>query len=225
MYFDVDDALLGGVPVNGAYPVTVKVVYYDQGSGTWELRYDSTTGDKRAVLVTKTNTNTWKESVSTLSDAYFGNRCAHATDFYLNNTDTDDDVFSFIEVLKPDAATHSVAPWFLASPITKKAAVKDVDYWTYAYEQLDLDPIDINCETLTFSKIAGPAWLTVSTDGDLGGTPGAGDVGLSQFTVRVTDASNLFADATVNISVLASPPPGAPTSLTGTPDSQQAGSD
>ena len=39
-----------------------------------------------------------------------------------------------------------------------------------------------------FTKMGGPAWLTVARDGTLGGVPGWRDAGLNRFAVRVTDA-------------------------------------
>ena len=210
MCFDIDDGLFGGVLVNGAYPITVRVVYFDSGSGSWELRYDSTTGDKQALSVTKTNTGKWKEATATLTDAHFGNRCEHGTDFCLRNTDAEDDIFSFIEVTKPTAASFNAEPRFKADPFLKRHAVKNVDYWTAAYQQIDLDAFDPNAEKLTFSKISGPAWLTVNADGDLGGAPGDADVGNNAFTVRVTDGAGLKNDATLNITVDSQQPPSAP---------------
>ena len=43
-------------------------------------------------------------------------------------------------------------------------------------------------DVLTFSKVSGPAWLSVSADGTLSGTPPVGSAGLNTFTVRVTDS-------------------------------------
>ena len=56
-------------------------------------------------------------------------------------------------------------------------------------------------DTLTFSKYAGPAWLTVAPDGTLGGIPGAADAGSNSFTARVTDAAGLSDYATLEIDV------------------------
>ena len=36
---------------------------------------------------------------------------------------------------------------------------------------------DVDNDLMTFSKVSGPAWLNVSTNGILSGTPGAADVG------------------------------------------------
>ena len=43
--------------------------------------------------------------------------------------------------------------------------------------------------TLTYTKVEGPAWLIVATDGTLSGTPGPGDVGQNVFTIRVADVN------------------------------------
>ncbi len=56
-------------------------------------------------------------------------------------------------------------------------------------------------ETLTYSKATGPAWLTVSANGTLSGTPGLNDGGTNSFTVRVTDAAGASGFATLNIVV------------------------
>ena len=44
-------------------------------------------------------------------------------------------------------------------------------------------------DTLTFSKLSGPAWLNVAANGTLSGTPCGSDYGANKFTVRVTDAT------------------------------------
>ena len=61
----------------------------------------------------------------------------------------------------------------------------------------DIDAGDIR----TLSKINGPGWLTVATNGTLGGLPSNSDVGPNSFIVRVTDAAGLFDDAVLNIAV------------------------
>ncbi len=99
MYFNFDEDFFGGSPLNGDYPVKIKVIYYDEGSGSWELRYDAVDNtDKTAYRVTNTGTNTWKEKVVTLDDAYFGNRGPNHTDFNLYSSDEEDNIFHMIEI-------------------------------------------------------------------------------------------------------------------------------
>ena len=60
---------------------------------------------------------------------------------------------------------------------------------------------------LTFSKVSGPAWLTVAANGRISGMPGGNDAGVNRFVVRVTDGTLLADDATLTITV------GSPTGL------------
>ncbi|MEQ1859280.1 MAG: LamG-like jellyroll fold domain-containing protein [Chthoniobacteraceae bacterium] len=94
------------------------------------------------------------------------------------------------------------APTWNASPIAKPAVTRDQPY-AFALATLAGDASDVDAgDTLTFSKVSGPAWLAVAASGALTGTPAVGDVGANVFTVRVTDGTSAFADATLNITVL-----------------------
>ncbi|HEX8312064.1 MAG TPA: LamG-like jellyroll fold domain-containing protein [Chthoniobacteraceae bacterium] len=62
---------------------------------------------------------------------------------------------------------------------------------------------DADAHPLTFTKLYGPAWLTVAANGALSGQPGAGDGGQNTFIVRVTDPSGASSDATVQVQVFA----------------------
>jgi len=55
---------------------------------------------------------------------------------------------------------------------------------------------------LAFSKVIGPAWLQVTSDGLLLGTPTAADVGTNTFSVSVTDTEGLASTATMKLAVL-----------------------
>lgn len=101
LYFDIKDSFFSGKPLGGAYPVTVRVVYYDKGSGRWALEYDAVGNPKKtAYIVTKTDTGTWKELTVILSDAHFGNRGPRGADLTLVNVDAEDDVFHMIELTR-----------------------------------------------------------------------------------------------------------------------------
>ncbi len=95
--------------------------------------------------------------------------------------------------------TGNNAPDFASDPIVANDATQDAPYaGTLAGSATDPDSGD----TLTFTKESGPDWLTVATDGTLGGTPSNSDVGLNEFTIRVTDGGTLFVEATLQINVL-----------------------
>lgn len=90
------------------------------------------------------------------------------------------------------------APKFSTNPISKSAAAVDQPYdQTLAGTATDPDA----GSTLTFSKVSGPEWLTVSPKGRISGVPAAGDAGVNRFIVRVTDQTLLAEDGILNIVV------------------------
>ena len=83
-YFDVDNLLV----YQGNRPqLYITLDYYDTGTGSLTLQYDSNTGDGPSAIykdggsVTLTGTNTWRQHVYMISDAYFGNRQDGNADF------------------------------------------------------------------------------------------------------------------------------------------------
>jgi hypothetical protein len=96
-----------------------------------------------------------------------------------------------VQVSTPDAGTVSAtliievvineAPAFTTDPIVFNSTIAGEAYTNsiagYA-EDAEGDPLE-------FSKVDGPAWLSVSTNGLVTGTPGSSDLGLNEFTVQV----------------------------------------
>jgi len=81
-YFGIDYTYNGSQPE--AY---ITIDYYDTGSGSLVLQYDSDTGDDTAAKykdggsVTINGTNTWMSHTYHVTDAYFGNRQNNGADF------------------------------------------------------------------------------------------------------------------------------------------------
>jgi regulation of enolase protein 1 (concanavalin A-like superfamily) len=97
-------------------------------------------------------------------------------------------------------------PCFTGDPVTGAAASEAVAYsGTLAGSAADYDTAA--GETLTFSKLSGPSWLSVASNGTLSGTPLNPNAGLNTFSVRVTDAAGTSGDATLQVTV-GPPPPG-----------------
>ncbi|HEX7261772.1 MAG TPA: putative Ig domain-containing protein, partial [Luteolibacter sp.] len=93
----------------------------------------------------------------------------------------------------------NTAPTFNANPIAGSNATEDSAYsGSIAGYGADVDAGD----TRTYSKVSGPAWLSVASNGELSGTPLNAAVGLNSFVVRVTDASGASATATLNVTVI-----------------------
>ena len=89
------------------------------------------------------------------------------------------------------------APVWTANPVTGAEAYAGADY-NSSLVSLVTDEIN---DTITFSKISGPTWLTVNADGTIAGTPQASADGANTFTVRATDGSGAYTDATLLIFV------------------------
>lgn len=96
------------------------------------------------------------------------------------------------------AATPSNhAPTWNVDPIVKSGARAGSNYTA----TLAADAVDEDGNPITFSVISGPAWLTVAVDGTLAGIPDVEDIGRNEWTVRVTDAGEMTADAILEIQV------------------------
>ena len=97
------------------------------------------------------------------------------------------------------------APVFTANPIVAAGAFEGTAYTgqTLNGRATDADAGD----TITYSKVSGPAWLAVATNGTLSGTPTLGSAGLNSFVVRATDSTAATADAGLQITVSALPLP------------------
>ena len=89
-------------------------------------------------------------------------------------------------------------PVWSSDPVTEANATEDSAYSS----TLSNNVTDVNGGTMTFTKVSGPTWLSVATNGNLSGTPINSNVGLNTFTVSVTDGNTAPVQATVNITVI-----------------------
>lgn len=89
------------------------------------------------------------------------------------------------------------APAFMVDPIVETAAVQDTPY----NSTLADDAADAESASLTFSKLLGPSWLNVASNGMLSGMPSFADVGSNHWTVSVSDGVNPAELATLEMMV------------------------
>jgi hypothetical protein len=82
MYFTIDPS----VAATSSYDATIKVSYYDAGTGTVALQYDNGYNDPyhTAGTITLTNSDTWKTASFTVTGAYFGGDENASADFRLD---------------------------------------------------------------------------------------------------------------------------------------------
>jgi autotransporter-associated beta strand protein len=77
-----------------------------------------------------------------------------------------------------------VPPVFSVNPIDRPAAEQVA---AYSGQTLADSATDANGDAISYSKISGPAWLGVASNGALSGTPAAANVGLNTFVVGASD--------------------------------------
>jgi hypothetical protein len=91
------------------------------------------------------------------------------------------------------------APNFTVDPIVRSQGVESKSYTGQSLAGTATDP-DNN--PLTYSKVSGPQWLSVASDGMLSGIPDNANVGTNTFTVKVTDNGGLSDTTTLTIQVI-----------------------
>ncbi len=79
-------------------------------------------------------------------------------------------------------------PAFDTSPVVKTAAIENTAY----SDTLAGNAADPDSDAVTFTKITGPNWLSIATNGTLSGIPLDADTGPNTFTVRVSDSTGLY---------------------------------
>lgn len=85
-------------------------------------------------------------------------------------------------MLPPDDGSNT-APVFAFDPVVATGAVHDEAYTSVLTD----DANDVDGDALIFSRVSGPAWLHVRSDGTIYGTPSITDIGTNTFRVKVAD--------------------------------------
>ena len=128
--------------------------------------------------------------LSTTNPVTFGSRQSGTTAYdlqflgYMEEVAIYNTALSAAQVQAHYASATNRPPVFLANPFTVPGASAGLAYSA----TIATNASDPNGDTLTFAKVAGPAWLTVATTGLLSGTPANSNSGTNLFTVSVRDA-------------------------------------
>ncbi|MEO7099565.1 MAG: LamG-like jellyroll fold domain-containing protein [Luteolibacter sp.] len=131
-------------------------------------------------------------------------RSQFSNDPYLNGKVDDFRIYNYalggdqLYALWGQSSNH--APSFTGEHVTKTDASEDGSYGNAA-QTLATSASDPDGNVMTFTKLDGPAWLTVAANGALSGTPVNGDVGSGTFLVRVTDSSGAGSVTRLHINV------------------------
>ncbi len=102
----------------------------------------------------------------------------------------------------PDMGADEYTPGLNTPPVI--TSVADTVAYVGTVYSYKISADDINGDTLMFSKVSGPSWLTVDdTAGIIKGTPQQGDLGSSSVTVKVEDGKGGSDTQTFKIYVMA----------------------
>jgi len=93
-------------------------------------------------------------------------------------------------------------PVFVSDPLRKPDAAAGQAY----SDSVALDAVDPNGDGMTFARVSGPAWLGITANGSLSGTPFSMDTGTNTFVLSATDSGSLSNTATMIIHVSPAPP-------------------
>ena len=96
------------------------------------------------------------------------------------------------------SGTNSI-PVFTIDPMSRANATIGL---AYSGQTLSGAATDADRDPLTYSKVSGPSWLNIATNGVLAGTPASTNAGTNSWVVKVTDGFGGTNTATLNIQVV-----------------------
>jgi len=94
--------------------------------------------------------------------------------------------------------TTNYPPVFLSDPVSRPTAFTGVTY----SNSIAGTAADEDNDALTYSKVSGPAWLNILSDGTMTGTPISSNIGTNSWVVRVTDTKGASDTAPLQIIVM-----------------------
>nr|MCU0750181.1 Ig-like domain-containing protein [Akkermansiaceae bacterium] len=120
--------------------------------------------------------------------------------FHVSDADGVSQTATISIIVKPGPApVPNKAPVFHTRPVTRAAGMEGKPYKaaSLADAAQDADSDDV----LTFTKISGPSWLKIASNGSLSGTPPEDSAGKHQFVIRTFDSENAYAESALLIDI------------------------
>lgn len=171
-------------------PLNMTLSYTD-GDGPGPYTFSTVTGPSHGTLDDPSSSPNW---------TYTPDENYNGSDFFtwkVNDGVDDSNTATFS--ITVDAVND--APQFTQDPMSRSDACVDSAY----SNTIGGSATDVENDPLIYSKVSGPTWLNVASDGALSGTPGAGDEGANSWTVKVEDGNGGEDTATLNIDVTSPP--------------------
>jgi hypothetical protein len=119
-YLDVNNTYAASLSGN----ITIRIVYFDKGTGGFNLIYKDGSSQEKLKSFSKSNSNTWKEVQVNLDSYRMNNGLSKNADLILNNAGDDDDTFHMVEI-KRNSPPVTVA--LTPTPTTEPTVPGDAD--------------------------------------------------------------------------------------------------
>ncbi len=101
MYFDVNDEYFEHNRTEGDGNLTVKIIYYAEDNGSWELKYHAQDGSMKTAISVTNSGSGWQTAVVDITDALLNNGDPiKGADLVLNNTGGTNCRFHLVELLR-----------------------------------------------------------------------------------------------------------------------------
>lgn len=165
LYFTIDKSFLSPKQIKANFPISIDITYLDAGNGSFGVYYDSKGKEtnKEAIIINCQNTGKWTKASVVINDAYFGDRSANNSDFYIKSFSQNDIIFSVVELAKP-GQTLSKSGFSATSPAPFDTicytAMSDIHSFTLTGSFLDGSPVKVG-------PVAGFQFASTSVDSAL----------------------------------------------------------
>ena len=98
MFFNLDDRFFKNQP-GTSQKVSVRIIYFDKGKGSWALKYDAVNNPQKiAQTIKNTDTGIWKEIIINIDDGLFENRGPDKSDLALIHKRDEGTIFHMVEL-------------------------------------------------------------------------------------------------------------------------------
>ncbi len=94
-------------------------------------------------------------------------------------------------------ALFAAAPVFTVNPFSTSNATVDTAYAA----SIATSATDADGDTIIYTILAGPKWISIQNDGSLSGTPSSSNVGVNKIFVRADDGNGGRTDAMLEVTV------------------------
>lgn len=176
-------------------PVEINTYFYIDSDCKIDVYYASLSGRKLGGSYTYSGAEnpTYKNINFTANDALFDGK----DDIFIKITG-DSPLLNYVLVSREITKFNLAPEWSadtLSQPLAKVDSLYEEEF------EIGTDVTDPENDDISFIKVAGPQWLSISSSGLISGTPGMGDEGMNSFIVEANDGKGNKRNSIITIGV------------------------